>query len=554
MLHSLKTLWTRLSPSLASSPVKSGVLALAGGTVVSSAAVDDPVKYVYGVARFGVAAYYLVPIISDWKLHEFRAQNLSEDDADADASATHTTIANRLRDLCLAQGGIYTKAGQHICAQPVMLPEYISSLRVLMDEAHIDPFEVDRATFTEELKKTPEESFAHFERQPLASASLAQVYKAKLHDGRTVAVKIQRRPVARFLEIDLSIIEVFYKFLAAAIPGLNLEWLAAESRRHLLEELDFETEADNADRARALLTPEFPPDKLYIPDVIRNLSGKRVLTMDFAEGVPVDKIMAEGGYGHGPGGQKRKAEVAQLVQQVFASMIFIHGFVHCDPHPGNMLVDRTGRLVLLDHGVYRTLDPELRRCYGELWMAVIRGNKQAMQDWTEALGVSRRLWRFMAMTLAIAPGKVDADGTSDLMGHIKPVNQYDMDDHHAALQEVAALGFSLEDLTGIFRDMPKDLLLVLKTNNLLRYVNDELGAPVNRFQIIAQYVPRGLKSVSGQWKADDRGTKPMLQMLRTNLDQIWIGLCARIYPVFVRIGERIIKWNLQSNGRSASNP
>lgn len=276
--------------------------------------------------------------------------------------------------------------------------------------------------------------------------------------------------------------------------------------------------------------------------------------MDFAEGVPVDKIMAEGGYGHGPGGQKRKAEVAQLVQQVFASMIFIHGFVHCDPHPGNMLVDRTGRLVLLDHGVYRTLDPELRRCYGELWMAVIRGNKQAMQDWTEALGVSRRLWRFMAMTLAIAPGKVDADGTSDLMGHIKPVNQYDMDDHHAALQEVAALGFSLEDLTGIFRDMPKDLLLVLKTNNLLRYVNDELGAPVNRFQIIAQYVPRGLKSVSGQWKADDRGTKPMLQMLRTNLDQIWIGLCARIYPVFVRIGERIIKWNLQSNGRSASNP
>lgn len=91
-------------------------------------------------------------------------------------------------------------------------------------------------------------------------------------------------------------------------------------------------------------------------------------------------------------------------------MIFKHGFVHCDPHPGNVLVMRNGGIALLDHGVYRDLSPQLRRDYCALWLAVLSGSKGAMRAACERLGVDPDMWRFVSLMLALAPGKVDEEG------------------------------------------------------------------------------------------------------------------------------------------------
>lgn len=160
----------------------------------------------------------------------------------------------------------------------------------------------------EDLGRPFSAAFSSFDPTPVASASIAQVYRAALPDGRPVAVKIQQRPVARFLQVDLLTIEAYYDLLSFLISGLKLRWLADETRRHMEEELDFVREAGNAARARAMLAGEFPTGLLHIPEVMPELSSRRVLTMEWVDGVRVDD--AEGVRAMGV--QPRK--VASLVQ------------------------------------------------------------------------------------------------------------------------------------------------------------------------------------------------------------------------------------------------
>lgn len=268
--------------------------------------------------------------------------------------------------------------------------------------------------------------------------------------------------------MDLLTIEAYYDLLAFLIKGLKLRWLADETRRHMEEELDFIAEAENARRARALLQGEFPRGALLIPEVHAALSSKRVLTMEWVDGVRVDDTERVRELGASP---KR---VAALVQRVFGSMIFKHGFVHCDPHPGNILVTPAGGIALLDHGVYRTLSPQLRRDYSALWLAVLSGSKKAMQAACERLGVDPAMWRFVSLMLTLAPGKVDEEGHGRPGGagltdgdRINGIADLSNEEKAEALRKLSNLG-SLEQQLGLFEQWPADLLLVLKTNNLLR--------------------------------------------------------------------------------------
>lgn len=300
--------------------------------------------------RVAAASKHLVQLPVLWKAHESRVRwrQLDAEAAAADASATHTDIAGRLRALALELGGIYIKGGQHICAQPSLPLEYVCILSTLMSMAQAEKphstLSEDEATFEEDTGLAMRSAFASFEPTPVASASLAQVYRAVLPSGEAVAVKIQRREVARFLQTDLWTIEVFYDLIARLIPGLRLGWLAAETRRHMGEELDFVSERRNAEEAARMLGAEFPPSVLVVPRMHSPLCGRRVLTMGWVDGVRIDDL---------PALQEQRADIRRLatvVQAAFARMIFVDGFVHCDPHPGNILVCPNGAIALLDHG------------------------------------------------------------------------------------------------------------------------------------------------------------------------------------------------------------
>lgn len=233
-----------------------------------------------------------------------------------------------------------------------------------------------------------------------------QVYRAEAVDPvtgarRPVAVKVQRRPVARFLDLDLATADAYYKLLAWLLPGLQLQWLAEESRRHLHEELDFVAEAENARLAAQALG-----GAMRVPAVWSHLSTRRVLVMDWVDGLPFDALTTAPA--------PARAQAATTLQRAFNDMIFRRGFVHCDPHPGNILVDpTTGALTLLDHGVYRRLSPRVRAAYCRLWRGLVRGDRREMEDATELLGVPRRFWRWVAVIVAIAPGNVHEDGQGE---------------------------------------------------------------------------------------------------------------------------------------------
>jgi aarF domain-containing kinase len=370
----------------------------------------------------------------------------------------------------------------------------VAVLRVLMSHAQRHPLSDDARTFEEDTGRALSDAFAEFDPEPVASASLAQVYRARTHDGREVAVKIQQRPVARFLAVDLATIEAYYGLLAQLIPGLRLGWLAAETRRHMTEELDFRAEASNAATAAALLASEFPPSLLVIPATVPALCGPRVLVMDWVQGCRIDDTAALAAT------RANVPALAARLQRVFGAMIFVHGFVHCDPHPGNILVTPSGALALLDHGIYRRLSDTLRRGYAALWLAVLAGDRGAIRACTSALGMDAEQWRFVTIMLAVAPGHVPEEGgppaRSALLdgdGGARATAAMSNEERAAAARRVLALTGGVAQQSAFFESIPRDLLLILKTNNLLRYVNEQLGTPVNRFRIVAEYARAGLR-------------------------------------------------------------
>ena len=483
------------------------------------------------------ATKHLVPVYFDYRRHVARVNKIkSELDSSSSSSSSSamarsvlleelqresrqelwSDVAVRLRDLARENGGIYVKAGQHLCVQPVAPLPFRQILRVLMDDASSRPFEEDEKTFSEEFDGLkPRDVFLEFDEKPIASASLAQVYKAKTKMGEDVAVKIQQRPVARFLWVDLATIEAYYAVLGYLIPGLRFAWLAKETRRHMTEELDFRLEAKNCKDMGRLLKEEcgFKEEEVTVPKIHDSLSTKRVLTMEFADGTRVDNVekMREN--------KVDAYKVAKTIQEAFATLTFEHGFAHGDPHPGNLLVDKNGKVTILDHGVVRRLDEPTRETWCQVWLALIRNDENEMRNAVEKLGINPEMHKFFGIILALAPARViedrfkkaDSSSTSssradevvvteNKRASTEPTTTRENETNNDSLsmsdkREIfrTVLKVKLEDQSKLFESLPRDLLMVLKANNLLRYVNEQLGSPVNRYRIIARSAKNGLE-------------------------------------------------------------
>ena len=491
------------------------------------------------------ATKHLVPVYFDYRRHVARVNKIkSELDSSSPSSSSSSSssamarsvlleelqresrqelwsdVAVRLRDLARENGGIYVKAGQHLCVQPVAPLPFRQILRVLMDDASSRPFEEDEKTFSEEFDGLkPRDVFLEFDEKPIASASLAQVYKAKTKMGEDVAVKIQQRPVARFLWVDLATIEAYYAVLGYLIPGLRFAWLAKETRRHMTEELDFRLEAKNCKDMGRLLKEEcgFKEEEVTVPKIHDSLSTKRVLTMEFADGTRVDNVekMREN--------KVDAYKVAKTIQEAFATLTFEHGFAHGDPHPGNLLVDKNGKVTILDHGVVRRLDEPTRETWCQVWLALIRNDENEMRNAVEKLGINPEMHKFFGIILALAPARVIEDRfkktdssspptsssssradevvvTENKRASTEPTTTRENETNNDSLsmsdkREIfrTVLKVKLEDQSKLFESLPRDLLMVLKANNLLRYVNEQLGSPVNRYRIIARSAKNGLE-------------------------------------------------------------
>ena len=267
-------------------------------------------------------------------------------------STKHRVAARSLRSLASSNGGCYVKIAQHLASLDYLLPrEYTDTLKSLYNDTPTTPLAEAREVVRSALGEYPEDIFDTFDPVPIASASLAQVHVAT-KGGKRLAVKVQHPAVGRTAFGDIFILTKIVRFLERYVDGFTFGWLVDEIAPQLYLELDFENEAKNGAKAKLLLSREFSADAVCVPAVHSDLSSRRVLTMDFEPAFPSTDLASLDSVGLDRG------EVARLVSTVFCHQVFQSGFVHCDPHPANLMVrrsEKTGgpQMVLVDHGLYK---------------------------------------------------------------------------------------------------------------------------------------------------------------------------------------------------------
>jgi len=281
-------------------------------------------------------------------------------------------------------GPTFVKLGQMLSTRPDMVPvEFATALERMQENVAPIPVERVAAIIEQELGASVSKLFASFDPVPLGCASIAQVHRAELHDGRQVAVKVQKPEVAAQLRSDLEVLRSF----ALAADHLTQvgrrvrlrDWLN-EFAKTLMQELDYQAEAENLQRFGQHLKP-FKP--LWVPQPIWDYCSHRVLTMELAQGVRVDMI---------PDVRRTEQSMAPLAAALirgYVDQIFVHGEIHADPHPGNLRVTPAGRLAIFDLGMVAHMPPRLRERLLKLLFAAVDGRGEEVAD--EIIGISTRL-------------------------------------------------------------------------------------------------------------------------------------------------------------------
>ncbi|MDQ3285455.1 MAG: AarF/UbiB family protein, partial [Actinomycetota bacterium] len=290
-------------------------------------------------------------------------------------------FAVRLRRALDDLGPTFVKFGQLLSTRSDIIPEGIlSELQKLQDKVAPMPLEVTRGVIERELRVPAEKLLAEFDPVWLGSASIGQVYRARLHGGEQVAVKVQRPEAPGRVEADLALMRDLAALLVARFGDrifIDVKELVAEFEGVIRRELDYEQEAENARRFAA----NFAGTPVKIPEIHTDLSTKRVITMEYIEGIrfldirPLLLTPAE------------RRRVATLGAEAIFKMAFEDGFFHGDPHPGNLFLTQGGELALLDFGMVGFMSHGDIEALSRLFIAVIQRDAAAALHGLERLGV-----------------------------------------------------------------------------------------------------------------------------------------------------------------------
>jgi ubiquinone biosynthesis protein len=286
--------------------------------------------------------------------------------ADAAEGAPGLTPALRFTRLLGDLGPTFIKLGQVLSIRRDLLPpEYIAALETLQDDAPVVPFAAVREVVEPGLGRRLEDVFSTFEERPLGTASIGQTHRATATDGTRLVVKVQRPGIERIMRSDLDLLYLVARALETAIDEAQLAAVSeviVEFEKGLLRELDFTAELENLETARRLLDPQ---RRVTVPRPHRELSAHTVLAMEFFAGRPLRALE--------PGSPAARGTVEELVHAA-VQQVFVDGFFHGDPHPGNVLVNEAGDVCLIDFGLVGHLESGQREDLVTLILALIVGD------------------------------------------------------------------------------------------------------------------------------------------------------------------------------------
>ncbi|KAH3672192.1 hypothetical protein WICMUC_004421 [Wickerhamomyces mucosus] len=413
-----------------------------------------------------IKAFYTLGLIGyDYKFR-FNEKN--------DISALHEHNADRLFNLLMENKGLYIKLGQNLANQASVFPKsFQEKFAKLYDSASIDPEEKVEQILIEELGINYMDNFNYIDKKPVASASIAQVHKGELKSGEKVAIKVQHYYIAKQIDADLFTYAIFNRLYEKAFE-IPIAFVSDYIAEHLKEEVDFNIELNNSLKVKELIARDvYLKNKIHVPKVYKELSTKRVLTAEWCDG---DSLVSYDSL-------KTKYDTKKIMNDyltIFSKMIFEWGFVHSDPHPGNILVrynEQSGKqqLVLLDHGLYVAIRENVRHEYCVLWKSLFELNDKELKKIAVSWGIGKDQSDMFASFSLLKPYHKTADNLSKM-------SRFEREKYMS------------QNFKKFFQDtekFPLELVFLGRTMRIVQTVNQRFKAPVNRINLFTKEAVKG---------------------------------------------------------------
>ncbi len=395
-------------------------------------------------------------------------------------------------------GVTFIKLGQMLSVRPDLLPDsYLRELSKLQDRVPPVDAESIKKVIEEEFGRPCEEMFDYFEEEPIASASIGQVHRARLKSGERVVLKVQKPYVEKQVEEDLAILEELVHMAMKTELGQrwDIQSIFEEFSYTIRNELDYTREGRNCDTFRKNLMKD---EEVYVPKVYWEYTTKRVLCLEEIEGIRLsDKEALE------KSGFDLK-DIARKGAHMYLKMIFREGFFHADPHPGNFLVMKDGRLGLLDYGMVGAIDSITRINLFQLMYGIIKNDLDLVIDALYDLGISMKTKRekFLKRELEILFSYY-------FMQPLKEVK----------LSKVVHETLKLSYKYGI--KIPSDLFLLLKTLALAEGTALNLDPEFRLIEEMKPYINKGFRQVFLPMISRDEVTKNLILTTKMLLQGVY---------------------------------
>ena len=424
------------------------------------------------------------------KSNQLIARRLRPADMKERWSRFNRESAEAIYDTAVELRGLILKGCQFIGSRADVLPnEYIETLARLQDRVPPKSFDVVRDCVEEELGAPLHTIFASFSQQPIASASLAQVHEARLVSGERVAVKVQYPEIGALVRSDLANLRTLFRAVGVIEKDFDLVPLVEEFGKHVPLELDFINEGHNAERVAGFYSGQNERDDIHVPRIYWEYTTRRVLVMEFVEGIKISDVAALRAAGLDP------QLIMQTLVEAYCEQILLRGFFHADPHPGNLIVQpsvRPGvpaRVVFVDFGLAKELPAEFQRGVVSFASALLGGQSDTMATALVELGFETR-----------SGGSDSADSLAALAERLLEVATLLRNQSFIDREAVKEAG---DDLVRLIREdpivrVPSHIIFVGRVLGLLSGLGRTLDAKLDMVKLTLPYVARAAQSANAQ--------------------------------------------------------